>query len=117
MYHENKRMRSQIESLKKKANNKNRLAEVRKEQGISSQQLADISGVSYPAIRSYENGSRVGKRESWEAIAAALGVSVAYLMNLENSKCENEISISKQEYYRLKEIERKYNEIKSLVAD
>lgn len=57
----------------------NRIKEVRKKKGLSLQQVADAVGVGNNTISRYETGKREPKLETWNKLANALGVSVAYL--------------------------------------
>lgn len=57
------------------------------------------------------------KIDKLEKMAEIFGVSVAYITCSNTTQNENEITIAINEYERLKAIEQKYNEIKSLVAD
>lgn len=101
---------------------KNKLKELRESFGLS---LGDLSEelqkkgfkVGRASLNNYENGIQQPKQETWERLADYFDVSVAYIMGLNTALNKNEISISKLEYERLKVIEQKYNEIKSLVAD
>ena len=49
---------------------------IRKEKGLTQQQLADAAGVAINSIRGYESENREPRRENLEAIACALGVTV-----------------------------------------
>ncbi|MDT2674301.1 helix-turn-helix transcriptional regulator [Enterococcus dongliensis] len=104
------------------SDNKNKLKELRESFGLS---LGDLSEelqkkgfkVGRASLNNYENGIQQPKQETWEHLADYFDVSVAYIMGLNTALNKNEISISKLEYERLKAIEQKYNEIKSLVTD
>lgn len=104
------------------SDNKNKLKELRESFGLS---LGDLSEelqkkgfkVGRASLNNYENGIQQPKQETWERLADYFDVSVAYIMGLNTALNKNEISISKLEYERLKAIEQKYNEIKSLVTD
>ena len=54
----------------------NRIAEIRKEKGITQIELAARSGVSQPYIVDLEHGRRGASPDTWARIAEALGVQV-----------------------------------------
>ena len=58
---------------------KNRIRQVRKEQGVSQEKLANSLGLTRQAISQYEIGNRKPNIETWQKLADFLGVSVAYL--------------------------------------
>lgn len=101
----------------------NRLKELREGQKLSlaslSEALAKTKGIvlSRASLSNYERNEQHPKPEVWEKIADYFGVSVPYIMGIDSTENTNEIVITRQEHERLKEIERKYNEIKALVAD
>lgn len=98
--------------------NMKRLAKLRKELNLSQEELADRLGISLVTMNRYEVGKRVPDADVLTRMAKLFEVSADYLLELSNDKGRGElIQLSKQEFNRLKEIERKYNEIKSLVAD
>lgn len=74
----------------------NRLKIEREKQGLSSQELSEKAGVSYPTIRSYENGNRIGKQETWAKIASALGVTTSYLMGLSDEPADPKVMTLKE---------------------
>lgn len=49
---------------------KNRIRELRKQKGLSQQELADQIGVTRQAISLYEKGSRIPSEKVWEKIAS-----------------------------------------------
>ena len=55
------------------------IAEERKKKGYTQKQLAELSGISESALRSYELGDRKPKKEVLEHIAKALRVRPEYL--------------------------------------
>lgn len=57
----------------------NKIAELRKEQSITLQQLADYLGVSNGTIGRYETGLRQPKSETWKSLADYFGVEVPYI--------------------------------------
>lgn len=56
------------------------LKRIRREKRIMQKTLAEAAGVSGPFIYDLENGNRNAKPETWERIAAALGVTVDELV-------------------------------------
>ncbi len=62
-----------------------RIAQLRKEQGITQVQLAETLGVSQQTITAYEVGRRRIQVSALPVIAQALGVAVEALLN-DNSK-------------------------------
>lgn len=65
----------------------NRIAELRKDRGLTIQQVADGIGVSNGTISRYEKGTREPKLETWVKLADFFGVSVSYLQGIsENSE-------------------------------
>lgn len=98
--------------------NKNRLKKLRKEKGVSLDDLSKATGIPKTSLSEYETGPRAPRTtKTWDILADYFGVSTAYIMGLNTVQNENEITITRNEYERLKAIEQKYNEIKSLVSD
>ena len=62
----------------------NRIAELRKEKGLTLQQVADAIGVGNNTISRYENGKREPKLETWVKLANFFNVTVSYLNGYEN---------------------------------
>lgn len=62
----------------------NRIAELRKDRGLTIQQVADGIGVSNGTISRYEKGTREPKLETWVKLADFFGVSVPYLQGISN---------------------------------
>lgn len=62
----------------------NRIAELRKEKGLTLQQVADAIGVGNNTISRYENGKREPKLETWVKLANFFNVPVSYLNGYEN---------------------------------
>ncbi len=58
---------------------RNRIAELRKENHLTIQQLADVLGVANGTISRYEQGSREPKLNTWEKLANYFNVSVSYI--------------------------------------
>lgn len=64
----------------------NRIAELRKEKGLTLQQVADAIGVGNNTISRYETGKREPKLETWLKLADFFGVSVSYLQGISNNR-------------------------------
>lgn len=62
----------------------NRIAELRKEKGLTLQQVADAIGVGNNTISRYENGKREPKLETWVKLADFFDVPVSYLQGISN---------------------------------
>ncbi len=54
----------------------NNIAKIRAEREITQVALAHEAGISQPYLHDLENGRRGAKPETWERLAAALGVTV-----------------------------------------
>lgn len=61
------------------------LRQLRKERGLSLEQLANYIGVSKSSINMYERGEREPSFETTEAIADFFNVNLDYLLGRENS--------------------------------
>lgn len=57
----------------------NRIAELRKEKGLTLQQVADAIGVGNNTISRYETGNREPKLETWKKLAKFFKAPVSYL--------------------------------------
>lgn len=62
----------------------NRIAELRKEKGLTLQQVADAIGVGNNTISRYENGKREPKLETWIKLSNFFNVSISYLQGISN---------------------------------
>lgn len=60
-----------------------KIAEIRKEKGLSQEQLSEMSGVSRVTIARLETGCSSPKLPTLKAIADALGVSIDDLIDRE----------------------------------
>ena len=58
----------------------NRLAELRKSNGLSQQQFAKIFGVAQNTVSSWENGNRLVDTENLQKIADYFGVTTDYIL-------------------------------------
>ena len=58
----------------------NRIAELRREKGLTLQQVGDAVGVGNNTISRYENGKREPNSEMWKKLANYFNVSVDYLV-------------------------------------
>ena len=63
----------------------NRIAELRKDRGLTIQQVADGIGVSNGTISRYEKGTREPKLETWIKLAFYFDVPVAYLQGVSDN--------------------------------
>lgn len=86
----------------------NRIAELRKEKGLTLQQVAHAIGVGNNTISRYETGKREPKLETWVKLAMFFGVSVSYLQGLDESEERDSIKI--QELKTDLKIGNKYQE-------
>lgn len=66
-----------------------KIKEIRKEQGITQKQLANLTGLSEISIRKYENGDRNPKIENVKKIAKALNVDVFTIVNFKEFGGDN----------------------------
>lgn len=89
----------------------NRIKKLRKAKKVTLVEMGKALDITRSTLSRYENEESEPKQETWGKLANYFGVSVAYIMGLNTAQNVNEVSISKQEYDRLKEIERKYNKI------
>lgn len=62
---------------------KSKIRELREARGMSTQQLADILGVSQRQVQLYEKGESVPKIEGLIILADLFGVSTDYLLGRE----------------------------------
>lgn len=60
----------------------NRIKEIRKQKGLSLQQVADAVGLGNNTISRYETGKREPKLETWNKLAEYFNVPTSYLMGL-----------------------------------
>ena len=61
----------------------NRLKQLRKEKGLTQQELSEVIAVSYRTIQNWENGESQIKPEKIQQLADFFGVSVGYLLGYE----------------------------------
>jgi transcriptional regulator with XRE-family HTH domain len=79
----------------------NRIAELRKEKGLTLQQVADAIGVGNNTISRYENGKREPKLETWFKLSDFFDVPVSYLQGIGNSRdYEQNINSFKKDLYK-----------------
>ena len=64
----------------------NRIRAVRKQNRFSQAELAQRLEVSEPTISNYETGKREPDKATWVRLSRILGVSVDYLMGLDEEK-------------------------------
>lgn len=66
---------------------KNRIRELREEEGLTLKQLSEKLGVTYATLSRYETGVvKTGKHEVWQKLADFFNVDVDYLQGLEVSE-------------------------------
>ncbi len=79
----------------------NRIAELRKEKGLTLQQVADAIGVGNNTISRYENRKREPKLETWFKLSDFFDVPVSYLQGIGNSRdYEQNINSFKKDLYK-----------------
>jgi transcriptional regulator len=61
----------------------NRLKQLRKEKGLTQQELSEVIAVSYRTIQNWENGESQIKSNKASQLADYFGVSVGYLLGYE----------------------------------
>lgn len=95
------------------------LRQLRVKNGLTQEQLAKKIGVSDATINMYEKGLRKPKYDKILKLAVALKIESRILIaeSYGVSVDEENVTISNLEYKYLKEIEEKYNAIKTLVSD
>ncbi|EEU30119.1 DNA-binding helix-turn-helix protein [Limosilactobacillus coleohominis 101-4-CHN] len=72
---------------------RNRIAELRKEKGLTLQQVADAVSVGNNTISRYETGKREPKLETWMKLANVFDVPVSYIMGTDNINAIRETRI------------------------
>lgn len=89
-----------------------RLLKLRKENGLTQQQVADRVWVSKAMISSYELGSRAPSYDVLIKLAKLFGVSTDYLLGVEETTSgENMIDISKLSLSQKKLIQKLIEEL------
>lgn len=68
----------------------NRVRETRKEKGMALREIASAAGCSIPFLSDLELNRRGAKPETWQRIAAALGVTVEQLRGDEHGAIRND---------------------------
>ena len=69
-----------------------KIRELRKERGLTLEQVGDMVGVGKSTVRKWETGMIANmKRDKISALAKALGTTPAYLMNWEEEQKKNDI--------------------------
>lgn len=64
----------------------NKIAELRKEKGLTLKQVGDAIGVGNNTISRYESGQREPKLETWKKLADYFDVSVPYIQGISDNK-------------------------------
>lgn len=72
--------------INKNVEKHNRIAELRKENKLTIQQLADVLGVANGTISRYEQGTREPKIATWRKLADYFNVSASYLQGLTDER-------------------------------
>lgn len=90
---------SKGELLKQMSFNKELFKEIRKQRGLSIDELASAIGCSPYLVRNVENGTRGMSLETFRNAVTALGTSADLLLGLTNSDCvyENAYKRARQE--------------------
>jgi len=64
----------------------NRIKQLRKQKGITAQDLADKLGIAQSMLTNYENGGTMPRNAAfWNELAEFFGVSAGYLMGVTNT--------------------------------
>lgn len=71
-----------------------RIADLRKEAGMTQQQMAEFVGISRPSLVKIENSQRAISLEEGDAISKVLGISLESLLSFEHIQRE-EVSFAK----------------------
>ncbi|MGT2827908.1 helix-turn-helix transcriptional regulator [Streptococcus himalayensis] len=82
----------------------NRLKELRKEKGITQQELADKIGVTKLSVSNWENGKHDIKSDKAQTLADYFGVSVGNLLGFIHTDNEDAIIANKKELQEEQEI-------------
>ncbi len=88
-----------------------RIKELRKEQGLTQQQLAEKVGVTYIQIGRYETGKSNASADVLQKVAGALGTTADFLMNGGNAEQLSDKELLEQ----FKEVERMDEDDRSTV--
>lgn len=72
------------------------IRELRREKGISQQELAKLCGVHQTAVSQWEKGRTLPDRDSLRLLSKVFGVSVDTLLGEENKQDENKIPVFSQ---------------------
>ena len=95
---------------------KNRIKKLRKEQGLTLEELSTRTGVSVASLNHYELGKHEPKFKTWKKLADYFNVSVPYLQGLTNiDVIQNDRSYSKEE--AIKYIEKAMKALKVTKED
>lgn len=87
----------------------NRLKELRKEKGLTLDEIQSEIGINRGTYNNYENGKTEPKPETWQALADFFGVSVPYLRGA--TTYENLNSVEKGIYSHVTEaMNRAFND-------
>ena len=94
-----------------------RLLEVRKQKGLSQQQVAEIAGVHFTNVGKYERAEAVPSADVFNRISKALEVSPDYLLNgTIQDKAKNNIQ-DNELLLQFEKVEKLNDQKKSLVKE
>ena len=96
----------------------NRIKELRKEKGLTQQELADRIGASKSAISMYEKGNRRPSFDIADALSDFFGVSIGYLSGSSDQRGEyprHELPTSSEEEQILAAYRRASKDIRNAV--
>lgn len=94
-----------------------RLLEVRKQKGLSQQQVAEIAGVHFTNVGKYERSEAVPSADVFNRISKALEVSPDYLLNgTIQDKAKNNIQ-DNELLLQFEKVEKLNDQKKSLVKE
>ncbi|WP_216830585.1 helix-turn-helix domain-containing protein [Alkalihalobacterium elongatum] len=95
---------------------KSRLKRLRKENGLTQQEVGDKLGVSKVAVSGYENGIRSPETETLKKIASLFNVSIDYLVGYSNSPSRSDDKNS-DDYYLISDIGLLQGKYKLIIED
>jgi len=99
-----------------------RLKELRKQAGLTQQQLGDMIGVTKVSICCYENGTRTPTLDTLIDLADSLNTSLVYLLGADTlavneSNKEMKVNMAKDEIELIKELRRHIKLYERLLDD
>lgn len=75
-----------LESLVREAAMQNRLKEIRKEKGLTLDEIQNKTGIKRGTYNNYENGATEPKLETWQKLADFFNVPVDYLLGISKDR-------------------------------